>query len=195
MRIQAAHRNVHQAQAYLTKRGITEASTTRFRLGCENGRLTIPYLSPAGPWIVKTRCIHNHDCKDEGHAKYMLDVGSELHLFNAAALLDADLVVVTEGELDAITVTQLDIPAVAYPGTQMWKSHPHWRWCFDSTSEVVVVADGDEPGRKAAAVVADSLRGSVAADIRVVNLPDGYDSNSYITDNGDADYLDRLDLL
>lgn len=146
---------------------------------------------------MKYRCILNHKCKDEGHGKYTNDVGAGTHLFNASALITADIVVVVEGEIDAITVDQLGVTAVAYPGTAMWKANPHWRWCFDSLQEIVVVADGDEQGRKAAAGVADSLRNTVAGDVRVVNLPgdDGTDSNSYIAEHGATDYLNRLDLL
>lgn len=182
---------------YLASRGITQASIEVFNLGLDptSGRLTIPYLTPAGPLMIKERCIVSHDCKEAGHPKYMYEAGTVIHLFNAPALRSTQLAVVVEGELDAVAVSQLGLTAVAYPGTAMWKANPHWRWCFDSLSEVVVVADGDDQGRKAAAGVADSLRNAVQADIRVVQLPDGSDSNSYITDNGEVDYLERLDLL
>lgn len=145
--------------------------------------------------MVKYRCILDHECKDEGHGKYINDVGAGIHLFNASALLTADQAVVVEGEVDVISVDQLGVVAVGYPGTAMWKANPHWRWCFDSLSEVVVVADGDDQGRKAAGGVADSLRNSIAGDVRVVHLPDGQDSNSYILELGEADFLNRLDLL
>lgn len=196
-RIEAAHLNVHSARAYLDKRQINDESIENFQLGYDQstGRLTIPYLSPAGPWNVKYRCIQSHNCKDAGHGKYLYDAGAGVHLYNAPALLAAETVVVVEGEIDAISVNQLGISAVAYPGTAMWKANPHWRWCFDSLVEVIVVADGDQQGRKAAADVADSLRNSVSADVRVVDLPDGQDSNSYITEHGDVDFMNRLDLL
>lgn len=182
---------------YLDSRGITAESTTRFQLGLDpaSGRLTIPYLSPAGPWVIKYRCISFHDCKELGHSKYTYDPGASIHLYNAQALISADLAVLVEGELDAISVSQLGLTGVAYPGTAMWKANPHWRWCFDSLTEIVVVADGDEPGRKAATAVTESLRTSINADVRQVAMPEGHDSNSYITEFGETDYLERLDLL
>lgn len=185
------------ARAYLASRGITPESIDRFKLGVDpdNNQLTIPYLSPAGPWLVKYRCLRDHDCKETGHARYFYDTGAGHHLYNASALLTADVAVVVEGELDAVTVTQVGLTAVAYPGTAAWKANPHWRWCFDSVDTIVVVADGDEAGRKAAAGVAESLRNSVNADVRTVILPDGEDSNSYLVNHGDYDYLERLELL
>lgn len=196
-KIDQAHRNAHSAKAYLDSRGITEESTTKFLLGLDSatGLLTIPYLTPGGPWIVKYRCIQQHDCKELGHGKYTYEPGSGIHLFNAQALLNTDLVVLTEGELDAISVDQLGVAGVAYPGTSMWKANPHWRWCFDNVDDIVVVADGDDPGRKAATAVSESLRSSVSADVHLVLLPEGEDSNSYINKFGPTDYLERLDLL
>lgn len=197
LKIEAAHLNVNGVEAYLTSRGVTPESAADFMLGCDpaSGRLTIPYLTPAGPWQIKYRCVTDHDCKDHGHGKYSYDTGSAIHLFNAQALVTADTVVVVEGELDAISVSQLGLTAVAYPGIAMWKANPHWRWCFDSLQQVVVVSDGDKPGREAAAHVASSLRSTVDADVRLVDLPDGEDSNSYINQHGETPYLERLDLL
>lgn len=185
------------ARPYLDRRGISNDSIDKFKLGVDTDtrQLTIPYLTPAGPWLIKYRCLSGHDCKEEGHAKYWYDPGAGHHLFNAACLVTADLVVITEGELDAISVDQLGLACVAYPGTAAWKAHPAWRWCFDSLEQIVVVADGDDPGRKAASAVTESLRNSVNADVRQVNLPDGQDSNSYLIEHGEVDYLERLDLL
>lgn len=169
----------------------------KFKLGVDpaSGRLTIPYLSPAGPWSLKYRCLADHNCKELSHGKYVYDPGADPHLFNASALLAADLAVIVEGEIDAIVVDQLGIPTVGYPGTGTWKANPHWRWCFDSVEDIVVVADGDKPGRDVAAQVTDSLRSTVSADVRLVALPDGHDSNSYLVEYGETDYLERLDLL
>lgn len=195
--MQIAHRNVSSAKAYLDSRGITDESVEKFQLGVDpaSGRLTIPYLTPAGPWMLKYRCLEPHDCKELGHGKYMYDPGATIHMFNASSLITAQLAVIVEGEIDAITVDQLGLNVVAYPGTAMWKANPHWRWCFDSVDDIVVVADGDDPGRKAATAVAESLRTAVAGDVRVVFLPGDEDSNSYIATFGDVDYLERLDLL
>jgi DNA primase len=194
-KVTEAEANLAGALPYLESRGITEDTARRFRLGYLDGKLVIPYLSPAGPWHCKYRCISDHNCKDVGHGKYTYDSGAEHHLYNAQTLLTATGVIVTEGEIDAITAEQHDLPAVAYPGAETWAKYKFWRWCFDSVDEIVVVGDGDEPGRKAATSVSDSLRSSVTADVRMVVLPDGEDTNSFITKYGSGEYLAEIEWL
>lgn len=190
---------------YLSGRSISLAAIDRFRLGytgdTENfairNRLTIPYLTDVGSWSIKYRCVQNHNCKDiPHHPKYINDVGAAMHLFNARVLNTADQVVVTEGELDAIAVeTQCGIPAVGYPGADQWGQNPFWRWCFDSVSEVIVVADGDDPGQKAAGVVSNSIRSAIQGEVRTVHLPAGMDSNSFIAERGDMEYLEVIGII
>lgn len=184
----------------MVSRGLDQATTERFQIGYIDasdanrsiaGRISIPYLTPKGPVGIKYRCIGDHNCKEWNHEKYITDPGTKPHLYNAQVLRHTPKVVVVEGEIDAITVEMHGIPAVAYPGASTWKSNGFWRWCFDSVDEVVVVADGDDPGRKAAATVAESLRDSVHGDVRLVHLPDGEDSNSMIRRDS-AGYLNRL---
>lgn len=196
---------VGEAESYLSSRGIDAETTDRFRLGwvgwdnsMRAGRLAIPYLTPAGPWQIKFRCIQPHDCGDHGHPKYYYETGETLHLFNAATLNDAaDICVICEGELDAITAEQAGVPAVSYPGVNAWRANPHWRWCFDSVDLIVVVADWDKPkegerfgvGKQAADAIAKSLKQSVDGDVKVIALPEPHDSNSYIIEFGELDYL------
>lgn len=200
------------AAAYLAERGITRRAIDRFQLGYSGDtgsyknadRLAIPYLSPAGPWHVKYRCIADHNCKDLGHGKYIYDDGAEQHLFNAQTLLTAERVVVVEGELDAVSVEAAGVPAVAYPGAETWKKNRHWRWCFDSVTEVIVVGDGDTPregkevgvGEEAAKAVADTLRQSLPdIDVRMVVMPLGHDANSFINTYGQVDFLAEIGAL
>lgn len=189
--VEAAEQHLETVQPYLTSRGISEETARRFRLGYDpaDNRLVIPYLTPVGAWSVKRRCIAEHNCKDEGHGKYVYDSGAEVHLYNAQTLLEAEFVVVTEGELDAVTCEQAGIPAVAYPGASTWSKMRHWRWCFDSAQEVVVIADGDDPGVKAAGEVASSLRDAVAADVRTVKMPAGFDANRFVVEYGESELL------
>lgn len=194
---------VGEAKSYLSDRGITAAAIDRFELGfvaeSDNphivGRLAIPYLTPAGPVNVKFRCIADHICKESNHAKYIYNDGSGHNLFNAQTLLTAERVIVVEGEIDAVAAEMAGVPAVAYPGTQTWDANKHWRFCFDSVGEVAVVADGDEPGRKAAKRIAESLRDAVDATVRVVYLPEGEDTNSFLNANGELEYLEKLGWL
>ena len=190
------HAEVGAASNYLNSRGITQHSIDRFQLGyvtdSDNtsivGRLVIPYLTPAGPVQLKYRCIQEHDCRERGHGKYIYDEGATQHLYNAQALLHTDRVVVCEGELDVIAAEQAGVAAVGYPGTQTWEKNRFWAYCFDSVSEIAVVADGDDAGRKAAKRVAALLGDAVDAAIRVVYMPDGEDTNSFLLANDEIEF-------
>lgn len=188
---QACYQHVAEARDYLESRGVTGRMAQRFLLGYVTpdidptyaGRLSIPYLTPAGVVGIKYR-----DLSGLSGAKYMSEPGCGTHLFNAPALLEAGPVaVLTEGEFDAVAVTAATgLPAVGYPGTNTWAAQRHWPACFDHVSEVVVVADGDKPGREAAHKVAGSM-----SQARVVDLPDGLDANSFLLAEG-ADALADL---
>jgi len=188
--------NVGAVQSYLDTRGISEPVAAHYKLGSttEFGslRLSIPYFTPAGVVDIKYRCaVTEHgDHKDKSiHcSKMMKESGCGSHLYNAQSLIRAsDLVVVTEGELDAVMVEgYTGFPTVGYPGTSNWEKR--WRYCFDGIGEVIVIADGDDPGRKAAEHVAQAI-GTAA---RVVDLGDGHDASSYIRDLGVSQFVERL---
>lgn len=190
--VEAHYGNVASAKDYLTSRGITGAVAQKFRLGVVSsdsppehrqyaGRLCIPYLSASGPIGVKYRCIREHDCKEAHCPKYLgLDEWPPL-LFNSRDLLaDTGTLVVTEGELDAITISGiLGLPCVAYPGTESWR--PYFNRAISTDWErILVVADGDKPGREAARSVARHFPGLA----RVWRCPDGEDANSLLLQYG-----------
>jgi Toprim domain-containing protein len=177
----------------LKGRGFDRSAVERFQLGVVDdplpehrhleGWLVIPYLTVSGPVDLKFRCTEEHVCKAVHGTKYLYVKGTKPRLFNARTLVHAEgTVVMTEGELDAVAVeTMADLPAVAYPGAESWGSakQRHWPRVFDGVDRIVVVADGDEPGRKAAETVATSLERAVA-----VRLPDGEDANSFLLQHG-----------
>lgn len=212
------------AARYLSERGLYRSAIDKFQLGYTGDtgdkaahRLAIPYLTPAGPWQIKYRCIQDHDCKDNGHVKYLNTDGSQQRLFNAQTLLTASRVAIVEGEIDAISIEMCGVPAVAYPGADSWKAHPYWSWCFDSLDEVVVIADGDPPEKNPRnkdkqpggegwidiGVGEDSARRVVTAleqaipdlDVRLEVMPLGHDTNSFINEFGDFEFLELTGLL
>lgn len=159
------------------------------------GRLSIPYMTPGGVVQIKYRCaneLHHEGAKhiEPDCPKYLYEAGTGTYLYNAQVLIHAsETVVITEGELDAICVqAYTGLPAVAYPGVETWKKHPHWRLCFEGVSSVIVIADGDKPGRESALRVAESI----GLSARVVDLPNGHDSNSYIASESAGTFLERL---
>jgi DNA primase len=171
-----------------------------FSLGCVTdddmaGRLSIPYVTPSGVVQIKYRCTnldHHEGFKhvEKKCPKYLYEAGTGTYLYNAQVLIHAsEQVVVTEGELDAICVqAYTGMPTVAYPGADTWEKHRHYRLCFEGVSEVIVVADGDEVGRKVARQVADSI----GLHARVIDCPAGHDSNSYIAEHGASAFIERI---
>lgn len=189
--------NLNSALPYLGSRGLTKEVAAMFSLGYATdgevaGRLTIPYLTPGGVVAIKYRCadISHGEHKETSCPKYLNESGVGVRLFNAQVLIRcADTIVVTEGELDAICVqAYTGLPAVAYPGVDTFSKQRHFRLCFEGVSEVIVVADGDKPGRMAAQKVAESI----GMNARVVDLPNGDDASSLIARDGAGRFLERL---
>lgn len=179
---------IDAAGPYLTGRGITKQMAVAGRLGVSSDRrLVIPYLTMTGPITYKLRCIQEHECKEFGHPKYVAQDDVPPLLYGTHNLMrDEDVLVVTEGELDALVWSEgLGVPAVAYPGVKNWRDTfaraigPDWR-------HIAVVADGDAPGRDAARTVARKLRG------RVLKLPDGEDTSSLLVKEGPEGLRARL---
>ena len=178
------------AKEYLERRSLLDSveqnrlGVVRFpRAGHERyeGMLAIPYIGPAGNvYDIRYRCIQEHNCKEEGHGKYEGEPGVTTRLYNTRALVaPTDYILLCEGELDAATLGACGWPAVGVPGASHWK--PHHSRCFDGFRDVVVLADGDDAGRKLASAIVKSL-----ADARSVLLPEGEDVNSIYVSGGKA---------
>jgi len=177
--------------SYLDSRGISVAVAREFRLGgvsepapgheAGKGRLSIPYLTPAGPVAVKFRCIADHRCAELGHGKYTAPRGQQVKLYNVAAFtadLDRDYIGIAEGELDALVLTwYCRIPAVGVPGASNWQGNPHWPRLFSGFSRVLVFRDPDTAGGELAARICDSL-----PQATVIELP--ADVNDTLLDKG-----------
>jgi Toprim-like len=101
---------------------------------------------------------------------------------------------VVEGEPDAVTATQLGLPAVAIPGTG--KFDPSWpARIAEGRARVVFIPDADAPGRKAATKWAAAVA-EHCADVRVLDLEphrdDGHDLSDYAADA--VTDIDRAEL-
>jgi DNA primase len=162
-----------QALTYLEGRGISEATARAARLGVVGtpapthdryqGRLCIPYVTPAGVIGLKFRAI------GEADPKYLCLPNSRPSLYNVLSFFTAsDTIAVSEGELDALILTQAGIPAVGCPGVSTWQEH-HPR-CFTGYDRVLVFADGDTPGHDLAKRISRDLE-----QAQVIHCPDGMD--------------------
>lgn len=179
---------VSEAADYLKGRGVTGEMAQQALLGvCRDplpghdqyeGRIVIPYLTPAGVVDLRFRCI------DGSGPKYLSLPGHKPRLYNTVALAsDPPVVGITEGEFDALVATYLvGVPSVAVPGAQAWTSRRHSR-VFRGYERVLVFADGDDPGRQLANQIARDVPQAV-----VVDLGNGLD----VTDAYLADGVDRI---
>ncbi len=214
-----AARTYHQqfknspAEEYVTARGLGDVAD-KFGLGFvgsaltgheqRTGMLVIPYMRPAqgpdGVATIRFRCIADECVRDEegnyfaptrkerhqGHGKYMTVPGDSPRLFNTRSLItSAPFIVVTEGELDTMAWESVGIPAIAYQGTSSWREH--FIPPLLGVPTVYVIADGDKPGIEAAEKLAAQLLNS-----RVIVMPDGHDSNSYLHQFGAAALRERI---
>jgi len=153
-----------------------------------HGRLAIPYLTDAGPVNITFRCLQSHDCKVVGfHGKYEKMKGWGTNLYGVQSLRAADdWIAVAEGEMDALTLGQLGIPAIGVPGAKNWQ--PHWSNVFEDFSKVYVFSDGDTAGEEMWETFSNELK---TAAIQVA-MPRGEDVNSVFLKQGPQALWDRI---
>lgn len=139
-----------EAARFLLQRGVTEESARTFRLGVAadpipgheagQNKLVIPYLSREGyPLTVRFRTI------PPAEKKYLSLGGDTNRMFNISALFHAtDTIHLTEGEMDAIILHQLGLPAVALVGANGFA--PRHARMLAGFSRIWVWGDGDAAG-------------------------------------------------
>lgn len=184
---------------YLESRGISAEIASRWQLGYVleplgghedyQGRLSIPYLTPAGTVTMKFRCVAHDDCRTMQCVKYLGEPGEVPRLFGVWNLRkDEPVIALCEGELDTIVATSVvGIPAVGVPGSTQWRSY--WSHLFDGYDEVVLLRDGDRAGRE----MSENLAGRLH-NLRIVKMPEGHDVSSFVLAEGRDALLERIGL-
>ncbi|MEU5403692.1 toprim domain-containing protein [Streptomyces sp. NPDC005963] len=181
-----------EAAKYLIDRGIGRDEALAFRLGIvadpapgherHRGMLAIPYLGRDGqPLTVRFRCLSEHNHRDYFHGKYNTIKDDTPRMFNVGAVHRAgDEIHVCEGELDAIILNKLGLPAVAIPGANMWFGRH--RRMLAGFSRVWVWADPDDAGAELASKITRALRSAksvrLRADVTDTYLAEGADALS-----------------
>jgi DNA primase len=176
-------RNLGEALPYLLSRGITEETAHMFRLGfvknpetgheLYQGKLSIPYLTPAGVIDIRFRSLSN----DSG-PKYLSRPGASTHIYNIGALSrDNGMLVVCEGEIDTIIATQVGFIAVGLPGANNWKQF--YSRVLDGWEKIMLFCDGDNAGREMAKTISRELD-----NVFPVFMPDNQDVNDVFLAEG-----------
>jgi DNA primase len=186
-----------QAASYLAGRGITKEVANTFRLGSvvepsaghehAVGRLSIPYITPAGVVGIKFRAV------DSSVPKYLWPTGQKIGLFNVGDLhKNSSTIAICEGEIDTIVLSGLvGIPAVGVAGVSQWK--PWFPKLFESYSRILIFADNDvkEDGRNPGQELAKRIKEDLdKADI--IHLPDNQDANDVYLEYGKPWFEEKL---
>lgn len=167
-----------EARDYLEARGVGWEAVAGHRLGVVadpapgherfKGMLAIPYLSKDGePWDIRFACMVKHDHSEHYHAKYNTQKDKPARIYNVKAIHQAaDVIHITEGEMDCLTLGECGLLAVAMPGANAWQSH--YRRALAGFSKVVVWPDVDEAGAEFYSKISQAMNNTVA-----VKLPFG----------------------
>lgn len=157
-----------EALRWLTEeRGLSEGTLREFRVACAGPRVLFPFLSPQGERVmVKFRSI-----TDKTTAPTSADQRPSLFGWQAVPP-KVRHITLTEGEIDAMSLAELGIPALSVPfgggggNKQAWVEHEYENLArFDV---IYLALDNDAPGREAAAEIAKRLG---PERCRMVELP------------------------
>ena len=150
---------------YWASRGLNVQTIGEFMLGWDGQRYVIPALYRLIPFSIKRRKANDID--DGNEAKYTSLYGSHVGIFNSDILLDADKVIICEGEIDTMLLHQHGIRAVSSTGgAGSWKTE--WAKFFTHVENIYILYDNDAAGRKGGRSVQSSLRRA-----QLLTLPDG----------------------
>lgn len=179
-----------EVASWLAARGLDEEAVrigslgvvTEPMLGHEQfvGMVSIPYATR----FLRPVAWKFRNLTDEG-PKYNSPAGQQTRLYGAQTLVPAPVVLVCEGEFDALLAHRLTrLPAVGVGGVSQWKRHH--RRVLEGYPKVLVLGDNDagredgaNPGRDLARKICESLPQAHAID-----LPPG-DLTDYVTAGGD----------
>lgn len=161
------HRN------WLNNRGISDEVIDSFHLCSEtkNNRIVIPVRNYIGKTIFNK---YRRDPGSEQGEKYSYDYGGKVTLFNSECLYFADLVIICEGELDAMVLKTNGFNAVTSTGGAL-SFQRDWVSMFDK-KRVYVCLDNDHAGRMGTIRICELM-----PETKVIPLP-GLKEHGDVTD-------------
>jgi len=167
-------RGIDYSHPYLNQRGITEETAKHFGIGffpgrgCMQGRIVIPIHNEEGILIAYAgRALQNAEPKYKFPALFR----KSLVLFNLhRAAKQGRTAVVVEGFFDCLKVHQAGLPCVvALMGCSMSRYQEQLLQRY--FHEVILLLDGDNPGRTAAPPMAGRLVPTLST--RIAEIPAG----------------------
>lgn len=151
------------------------------------------YLDAAGNLshrVVRCDPKSFRQCQPDGKGGWIWNLnGIKRVLYHLPEVIGADEVLVVEGEKDADTATSLGFVATTNPGGA-GKGRKEYSETLRG-KHVTIIPDADAPGRAHAQQVVESLSG-VAANIKVLALPQANDLTEWVESGGSREEVCRL---
>jgi twinkle protein len=154
------------AEVFLAARGLSQAVIQRFKVGAAGKAVVFPYYDPEGQEVVHI----SYRATDE--KKFWASKGTRPALFGWQAMPRGErTVVLTEGQLDAMSMAMYGYHALSIP-FGAGKGHYDWiteEWeALERFDTIYLAFDGDDAGQQAVRDVIDRLG---RHRCRVIELP------------------------
>lgn len=163
-------------RAYLNHRGIADDTITRFGLGWNGERITIPVHDRDGALVLYKIGRAPEDRSDSPKMLYY-PKGSKAELYGWDTLARKPIsVIVCEGEYDRLVLEAHGFPAVTGTGGAL-TFKPEWAEAIATVPEVSICFDNDAPGREGAGRV-----GRLIPHAQIVALPPEVGESGDVTD-------------
>lgn len=148
--IKAISDNETNVYNYLKGRGFSDETIKFFRLGADGNILKFPFRKNGTLVNIKHRDIHDK-------AKMWQEKNAEQVLFNRDNI-EKNILVIVEGEFDAMALHQYGIEAVSVPAgvsNQAWVEN-EWDY-LDTFKHILICFDTDQAGKEGAVKLAERL--------------------------------------
>lgn len=166
------------------RRGLTDDTLRRFKLGWDGDRVTIPIYDEFNT-LVNFRRYKWNSTDDQWKVLNYVDEYEnsygEVRIFGLDRILDetVDHIVWCEGEMDRIIAEQHGFPTAGpTSGAGTWKAD--WTRLFRGKKRVYLAQDNDEAGNNATRKLCEKLYRVV--DVYIINWPDDFPAKGDITD-------------
>jgi 5S rRNA maturation endonuclease (ribonuclease M5) len=173
--------------SYLQSRGITSESIKRFKLGLfsRNGTqwLTIPHFEAGELINIKYRSV------PPAEKTFRREKDCRSVLFNGDVLNNVDEIIVTEGEIDAITLVQAGFENTVGVTAGAGSFPREWIDQLKGIKRIYLAFDGDETGQKGTRSIAKLLGHERCFHLQ---LPEGRDINDFFRDHDVFDFQQLL---
>lgn len=168
------------------KRGITDATLSRFQIGWDGERVTIPIYDEFSELVNIRRHKWNSYEDSSKLINYEDALGNtygEARIYGVEHLHDDSKpnILWCEGEWDRLVAEQIEIPTcTSTAGADSFKIE--WLKLLKRKKKVFICYDNDEAGRRATAHLVENLRGTPDLEIYTVEWPKDWKEKGDITD-------------